>query len=44
MVTADRRGRLRISLTLGPPNRFQEYTPEEKASPSRFYRRTVRVR
>jgi hypothetical protein len=29
---------------LGPANRFQEYTPEEKAAPSRFYRRTVRVR
>jgi S-formylglutathione hydrolase FrmB len=43
-LAADRRGRLHISLTLGPPNRFQEYTPEEKASPSRFYRKTVRVR
>jgi S-formylglutathione hydrolase FrmB len=43
-LTADRRGRLQVSLTLGPPNRFQQYTPEEKASPSRFYRRTIRVR
>jgi S-formylglutathione hydrolase FrmB len=43
-LTTDRRGRLHVSLTLGPANRFQQYTPEERASPSRLYRRSVRVR
>jgi S-formylglutathione hydrolase FrmB len=41
---ADPHGRLHISFVLGPSNRFQEYTPEEKASPSRFHRVVVRVR
>ena len=35
---------LRVVLTLGPSNRFQEFTPKEKANPSRFHRVTVRVR
>jgi S-formylglutathione hydrolase FrmB len=43
-IQADRRGRLRIALRLGPANRFQQYTPEENKSPSRFHRVTVTVR
>jgi hypothetical protein len=44
LLTADRHGRLRIALTLGPSNRFQDFTPEEKATPSRFHRVKVSVR
>jgi hypothetical protein len=44
VLRADAQGRLRISLVLGPSNRFQQFTPEEKAKPSRFHRVTVRVR
>jgi S-formylglutathione hydrolase FrmB len=43
-VTADRRGRLSIALRLGPANRFQQFTPEERQTPSRFHRVTVTVR
>jgi S-formylglutathione hydrolase FrmB len=42
-VTADRRGRLRIALRLGPANRLQQFTPEERQTPSRFHRVTVTV-
>jgi S-formylglutathione hydrolase FrmB len=44
LLRADDRGRLRVVLTLGPSNRFQEFTPQEKANPSRFHRVTVTVR
>jgi S-formylglutathione hydrolase FrmB len=44
LIKADRHGRLRLALTLGPSNRFQEFTQEEKATPSRFHRVKVSVR
>jgi S-formylglutathione hydrolase FrmB len=43
-IQADRAGRLRVALALGPSNRFQEFTPQERATPSRFRTVTVRVR
>jgi esterase/lipase superfamily enzyme len=43
-LRADARGRLRIAVGLGRANRFQEFTPEERATPSRFHRVTVSVR
>lgn len=44
LLRADDRGRLRVVLTLGQSNRFQEFTPQERANPSRFHRVTVTVR
>jgi S-formylglutathione hydrolase FrmB len=43
-LRADARGRLRMTFALGPANRLQQFTPEERASPSRFFRTVVRVR
>jgi S-formylglutathione hydrolase FrmB len=44
LLRADQDGRLRIPLRLGPANRFQQFSPEEKANPSRFYRVAVTVK
>jgi hypothetical protein len=44
LLRADRGGRLRIALRLGRANRFQQFSPEEKANPSRFHRVTVTVK
>jgi S-formylglutathione hydrolase FrmB len=44
LLRANAQGRLRIVLKLGPDNRFQQFTPDEKANPSRFHRVTVTVR
>ena len=44
LLRAGSMGRLRISFEIGPDNRFQQFTPEERATPSRFHRVTVRVR
>ncbi len=43
-VSASRRGSLHVRLRLGPANPFQEYTPQERAAPDRFYRAGVSVR
>jgi hypothetical protein len=44
LLRADQGGRLRIPLRLGPANRFQQFSPEEKANRSRFYRVAVTVK
>jgi hypothetical protein len=44
LLRADQDGRLRIALRLGPANRFQQFSPEEKANPSRFHRVSVTVK
>jgi S-formylglutathione hydrolase FrmB len=36
-------GRLRIPLELGPANDMQQFTPQERESPSRFFRARVKV-
>ena len=38
-----RRGRLRIPVELGPANDLQQFTPEERESPSRFFRARVKI-
>ena len=44
LLRADRHGRLRIALRLGRANRFQQFSPEENANPSRFHRVSVTVK
>jgi S-formylglutathione hydrolase FrmB len=41
-LRAGRDGRLSFTLGLGPPNAFQQYTPQAMLSGQRFTRRTVR--
>lgn len=43
-ATADRRGRLRVEVPLGPANPFQQYTAEAEVAGTDVYRTKVRVR
>jgi S-formylglutathione hydrolase FrmB len=42
-IAADRHGRLRITVPLGPGNQFQEYTTAAQAGGTRVFRTTVRI-
>ncbi|MQA75193.1 MAG: hypothetical protein GEU88_12755 [Solirubrobacterales bacterium] len=42
-IRANRRGSLRIAIELGPPNEFQQYTPEAEAAGTRAYETSVRI-
>lgn len=42
-IAAGRHGRLRIGVTLGPGNQFQEYTPEAQAAATKVSRTAVRI-
>ncbi|HET8672857.1 MAG TPA: alpha/beta hydrolase family protein [Thermoleophilaceae bacterium] len=43
-LRADRRGRLRVSLRLGPGNPFQEFTPQAAAAGTKVYTAKVSAR
>jgi esterase/lipase superfamily enzyme len=43
-VRAGRGGRLRIPIELGPANELQQFTPEERGAPSRFFRARVKIK
>jgi hypothetical protein len=40
---ADRSGRLEIAVPLGPPNPYQQYTPQALIAGTRVFRTTVRI-